>query len=214
MKLSLLIVFIALIFCFSCSESPKERYIFFLHNRFLEEHSINESHPEYGRTEYNEILSAFKKASFTVISEQRQSNVNARDYAEGIVAQINDLIKKGIHPKHITIIGTSKGGYIAQYVSTIAQNPDLNFVFIASFRTQDLETIPAINYCGNILNIYEETDPFGVSAIGRKETSTCAIRHYKDLQLHTGLRHGFLFKALDVWLQPSINWANGHYQNP
>jgi hypothetical protein len=177
--------------CLSCSKATNERYIFFLHNRFLEEHDLNALHPEYGRTEYKEIISAFEKENFTVISEQRQGNVNAQDY--------------------ITVIGTSKGGYIAQYVSTLAHNTQLNFVFIASFRTQDLENIPDINYCGNILNIYEKTDVYGVSAISRKETSTCTINHYKDIELNTGLRHGFLFKPLKVWIEPCIKWANSNY---
>ena len=211
MKFYLLIVFILTTCCLSCSKATNERYIFFLHNRFLEEHDLNALHPEYGRTEYKEIISAFEKENFTVISEQRQGNVNAQDYAAGIVSQIDSLISQGVKPKHITVIGTSKGGYIAQYVSTLAHNTQLNFVFIASFRTQDIENIPDINYCGNILNIYEKTDAYGVSAISRKETSTCTINHYKDIELNTGLRHGFLFKPLKVWIEPCIKWANADY---
>ena len=146
-----------------------------------------------------------------VISEKRNGNVNARDYAVGIVNQIDSLLNIGIEPKKITIAGTSKGGYIAQYVSTLANNQDLNFVFIASFRNSDIQNMPEINYCGNILTIYDKSDPFGVSSLERKETSNCEIKHFKEIELNTGLSHGFLFKPLKEWIEPTIKWAKGDY---
>jgi hypothetical protein len=211
MKISLLI---GILFCstlFACGNKNDARYVFFLHNRFLEEHKLNELHPEFGRTEYNEIIAELKKGGLKVISEKRSGNVNAREYAIGIVTQIDSLIKNGTEPIKITIVGTSKGGYIAQYVSTLANNPDLNFVFIASFRHNDIENIPEINYCGNILTIFEKTDPFGVSALERKKNSICEIKHFKEIELNTGMRHGFLFKPLKEWIEPTIKWANGNY---
>ncbi|MEX0662987.1 MAG: hypothetical protein WD137_14445 [Balneolaceae bacterium] len=158
-----------------------------------------------------EIINEFEKSGFEVISEKRNGNVNAREYAIGIVTQIDSLITNGTKPRNITIVGTSKGGYIAQYVSTLANNPDLNFVFIASFRNSDIENIPDINFCGNILTIYDKSDPFGVSAEGRMKTSTCEIEHFKEVELETGLGHGFLFKPLKQWIEPTIKWASGDY---
>ncbi len=87
----------------------------------------------------------------------------------------------------------------------------MNFVFIASFRDGDIENIPEINYCGNILTIYEKSDAYGVSAISRKETSTCEIKHFKEIELNTGMGHGFLFKPLNEWIEPTLKWANGNY---
>ncbi|MDT0651011.1 alpha/beta hydrolase [Autumnicola edwardsiae] len=192
-------------------KGENDRYIFFLRNRFLETHQLHESHAEYGRTEYKEIVAEFANNGFTVISEKRNENVNARDYAVGIVNQIDSLIRMGTKPNNITIVGTSKGGYIAQYISTLKGHPELNFVFIASFRDNDIENIPEINYCGNILTIYEKSDPFGVSAIRRKNNSSCEIKHFKEIELNTGMGHGFLFKPLKEWIEPTIKWANGNY---
>jgi len=212
MKLSFLLTILFCTSLFACEKKDDDRYIFFLHNRFLEEHQLNEAHPEFGRTEYLEIITEFKKNGFIVISEKRTGNVNPREYASRVVIQIDSLLTTGIDPKKITVVGTSKGGYIAQYVATLANNPNLNFVFIASFRDSDIENIPEINYCGNILTIYEKSDPFGVSAVMRKETSTCDIKHFKEIELNTGIGHGFLFKPLKEWIQPTISWANGNYQ--
>lgn len=208
MIIGILIGFITL---FANGNQNDERYIFFLHQRFLEEHNLNEIHPEYGRAEYLDIINEFEKNGFKVISEKRNGNVNARDYAHKVVNQIDSLIKKGTEPNKITVVGISKGGYIAQYVSTFANNPNLNFVFIASFRDSDIQNIPEINYCGNILTIYEKTDLFGVSALQRIKTSSCEIKHFKEMELNTGLGHGFIFKPLKEWIGPTIKWANGNY---
>ncbi|MAK36677.1 MAG: alpha/beta hydrolase, partial [Flavobacteriaceae bacterium] len=129
----------------------------------------------------------------------------------GIVTQVDSLLKQGVLAKNITVVGTSKGGYIAQYVSTIANNPELNFVFIASFQDADIENIPDINFCGNILNIYERSDSFGVSALARKNSSRCELANFKEIELNTGLGHGFLFKPMKAWIEPPIQWAKGNY---
>src|SRR5690554_3422328 len=211
MKISLLIGILYYSTLVAYGNKNDDRFLFFLHNQFLEEHELNELHPEFGRTEFNEIITEFKKSGLNVISEKRNGNVNARDYAIGIVNQIDSLIKIGIQPQKITIVGTSKGGYIAQYVSTLANNQDLNFVFIASFRNSDIQNIPEINYCGNILTIYEKSDPFGVSSLERKKISNCEIKHFKEIELNTGMGHGFLFKPLKEWIEPTIKWAKGNY---
>ncbi len=196
---------------FSQTKNQDQRYIFFFHNKFVQENDLDAVHPEYGRAEYNEILASYKKDGFIVFSEKRKKNTNSAEYAEKRAKQIKGLIKKGIQPNHITVIGTSQGGYIAQYVSTYLSNPDVNFVFIGCFQDSDIEQIPEINFCGNILTIYEKSDIYGVSAIKRKETSKCNIIHFKEIELNTGLKHGFLFKAADNWIAPSKKWANGNY---
>ncbi len=194
------------------SNEHNDYYIFFLHNRFLETHDLDEAHPEYGRVEYKEILETFRSKDFHVITEKRNGNVNARDYALGVVYQIDSLITMGVAPEYITVIGTSKGGYIAQYVSTIARNPEINYVFVGAYRDSDIEEMPDIVFCGRILNIYENSDPYGVSAQARIDQSPCQIEHFKEIELETGLGHGFLFKALPYWTLPAIYWARGDYR--
>ncbi|MDT0675745.1 alpha/beta hydrolase [Autumnicola musiva] len=210
MKINLIIGFFCSVL-YTSGQENSDRHIFFLHNRFLETHALNEAHPDFGLVEYQEIISRFTKSGFTVISEKRNGNVNARDYAFTVLTDIDSLIRHGVEPQKITVVGTSKGGYIAQYVSTLANNPDLNFVFIGSFRNGDIQNIPEINYCGNILTIYEKSDPFGVSAIERKATSNCEIKHFKEVELNTAMGHGFLFKPLKEWIEPTIEWAKENY---
>jgi hypothetical protein len=219
----LLLLLITAFFCLlSCRYSNRKQsikqdqkqevsYIFFLHNRFLEEFELTDEHPDYGRVEYRKIIQAFEKEGFTVLSEIRPKNTDMKIYANKIVHQIDSLFKLGVEPKNITIIGTSKGGYIAQYVSTYLKNPEVNFVFIGCHQNTDIIDYPEINYCGNILTIYEETDPFGVSAAARQQISKLKVSRFKEIELHTGLKHGFLYKRMDEWIVPSIQWAKRVY---
>lgn len=212
--LQLFALLLAVFFSLSSSAqtNKEQRYIFFLHNAYIEQNPLNVPHPEYGKAEYNEILASFRKDNFIVNSEIRKNNTNAYDYAEKIAKQVKKLLKQGVPPNHITVIGTSKGGYIAQFVSTFVANPDMNFVFIGCFMDTDIEKFPEINFCGNILTIYEKSDIYGVSAIRRKETSKLKVNHFKEIELNTGLKHGFLYKAADNWIAPSKKWANGNYE--
>jgi len=186
-------------------------YIFFLHNRFLEDHELSAKHPQYGKAAYQEILLEFEEAGFTVISEKRPTNTDVKKYAKKVVQAIDSLLEKGVLPNHITIIGTSKGGFIAQYVSTFLAQPSVNFIFIGCFQEQHIEEYPDIQFCGNILTIYEASDAYGVSAIQRKHTSRLQINEFKEIELHTNLGHSFLFQPLKEWIEPCVKWAKGEY---
>ncbi|WP_421944210.1 hypothetical protein [Pedobacter sp.] len=190
----------------------EKNYIFFIHNKFLEENPDQTFTEKYNVTvDYKGIVNSFRKDGFVVFSEKRNPKTNEHQYARKIVAQIDSLISKGVQPNHITVVGTSKGGYIAQFVSTFAKNPDLNFVFIGSFQDEDIARIPDINFCGNVLAIYEKSDIFGVSAIKRKQTSKLKINRFKEIELNTGLKHGFLYIASDKWIKPCKLWAKRNY---
>jgi len=68
---------IGILFCSSlwaCGTNKDDRFIFFLHNRFLEEHDLNKLHPKFGRTEYNEIIAEFEKTNlrFSVKKERKR----------------------------------------------------------------------------------------------------------------------------------------------
>lgn len=204
--------FLALITIFWIDSAVAKDYIFFLHNRFLEDHPIDATHPEYGNLSYNEIIGVFEESGFVVFSEKRPANTDVRAYAHKVVTQIDSLLKRGVKANHITVVGTSKGGYIAQFVSTYLANPRVNFVFIGAYLDQDLQRLPEVNFCGNILNIYEESDEYGVSALRRKQTSNLPIKHFKEINLKTGMKHGFLFKPLDEWMKPTMNWATRRYK--
>lgn len=192
-------------FLFSQDSIPN--YLFFLHNRFLEGHSLKEKHEEYGRAEYKEIIARFEELGFTVISEKRPENTVVNTYAEKVLKQIDSLKALNVPSENITLVGTSKGGYIAQYVSSYAKDSLLNFVFVGSVHNDDINELPANQWYGRICTIYEASDDFTTSALKKFEVNKGLILDFYELKLSTGKKHGYLYKANDEWILPAANWG-------
>ena len=196
---------------FFCCSAFAQRYVFFLHNMFLEQQGIDGVHPEYGRAEYKEILDAYKKEGFVVISELRAKNTDAFAYAQKVAGQVDSLLKLGVPAAHITVIGTSKGGYIAMYTSALLKNRELNYVFIGCCGEGNLSD-DKIHFYGNVLSVYERSDVIGRSCQKEHVKAGNDVIRFKEIELNTGLKHGFLYKPLDGWIKPSVAWAKGDYE--
>lgn len=191
------------------SELKQKQYVFFLHNKFLEDHSAEEAHPKYGIVEYEKVLHQLKDSSNVILFEKRKPNTDPTVYALKIKKQIDRLIKKGIKAGNITVVGTSQGGYIAQYISYYQKNPLLKFVFIgASFKDDSLEKDENFRLYGKILSITEKSDDGHVPLSQEQRFIRSNIKDFKEIELNTGLNHGFLFKALDAWIVPTKAWID------
>ncbi len=204
-------VLLAFILLLSTNTLSAQKTIIFLHNAFLENYTLDDVHPDYGKCEYKQILAAFTKANFRVISEIRPKNTHVIEYSKKVIHQIDSLIALGTKPSDITVVGTSRGGYIAQYVSSGLKNKDVNYVLIGCCSDDDIEEMPEISLTGNILSIYEQSDTMGQSCQKLKDRSK-GVQHFKEIELTTGLKHGFLYKALDAWIQPCIQWAQQDFK--
>lgn len=196
-----------IIFALTVNHSFAQRYVFFLHNKFIEDNGTEARHPEYGTAAYSEIIDEFNRNNFNVISELRKTNTDPVEYARKIIKQIDSLINIKIPADSITVIGTSKGGFIAMMVSTLLQNENLNYVFIGCCNGVNAD----INFSGNILSIYEKSDLTGKSCAANRSYSTGMVKTYREIELDTGLKHGFLFKPLPEWLNPSMEWARHNF---
>lgn len=191
-----------------------QRYLFYLHGKIIEDQGVNaiDTVNGFGAYQYEDILNAFRKASFTVRSDVRQKNADPLEYAHKIVNQIDSLIKSGTKPNDITIVGASKGAIISMFISSYLKNKDVNFVFLAGCNDDILKHFPEIQFCGNILSVYEKSDDIGHSCAKFEKATGLKISHYKEIELNTGLKHGFLYKPLPEWIKPAIKWANKNYQ--
>ncbi|WP_334127026.1 hypothetical protein [Empedobacter brevis] len=38
------------------------------------------------------------------------------------------------------------------------------------------------------------------------------INYFEEIELDTGLKHGFLYKALDEWIESDKKWAQRNYE--
>jgi hypothetical protein len=198
---------------FAVSRLPAQNYIFYLHGKIIENKGpyAVDSVSGYGAYRYYDILDSISaRGKFYVISEVRGKNTDVKTYAQKVKRQIDSLLNKKVAPQKITVIGASKGSLIAMYVSSYVKNKDVNYVFMAACSDDLFDSAPELEFNGNILSIYEKSD-FARSCQKFKERSK-NINHYKEIELNTNLRHGFLYKPLSEWVHPSIKWATGDYK--
>ena len=207
-------VFLLFAGIFACTQSNSQipsridnpqYYLFYLHGIIVEDQGVHAFSEKFGKYEYEKILNRLEENGIKVISEPRPKGTDAESYSTKIANQINDLISSGVSPEKITVVGASKGSVIAMLTSTKLANPKLNFVLLANCNDWVVENF-TIDLHGYILSIYEKSDNIGRSCLSIK-TSSSGIRKYNEVELNTGLGHGFIFQPINEWVLPTIEWA-------
>jgi hypothetical protein len=197
-------------YAFPGSIDPAKKYMFYLHGKIVEDQGIPAISPDYGEYEYKAILDKLGGYGFVVISEQRPRNTDGVEYARKITDQVMALLNAGVQPKNITIVGASKGAGIAIDVSHLLGNKEINFVIMAICTPGQVEYFKQnqIFLYGNILSIYDAVDEFAGSCQELFSFSEGrGISRHAEVVLNIGTGHGILYKPLDEWIIPTVQWA-------
>lgn len=209
-KKQLLNTIIPMFFILACRG---QNIVFYLHGKIVENqgaHAIDTIHG-YGPYKYSDIIDSLKKRNFSVISAIRKPNTNVTSYAHSVANQIDSLLKNKVKPQNITVIGASKGSIIAMYVSTYLKNKAVNYVFMGACDDEVYTKCSDIRYYGNILSIYEKSDSSNGGTCKKFVDRSKTTSRYREIELNTGLKHGFIFRPIQEWLDPATKWANTNY---
>jgi hypothetical protein len=182
-------------------------YLFYLHGKIIEEQGANAFSKEFGKYEYQKILDTLTKAGFVVNSEQRPKNTQSDKYASHVVAQIDSLLKANVAPEKITVVGASKGAWISIIVSSKLKNEKVKFVLMGICDDEYDYSLDMFKICGNILAIYEKSDPLGGSCSKLISRNKDCITRTSEIELNLGNGHGFIFRPYKEWVIPVIEWA-------
>jgi hypothetical protein len=190
-----------------------EKHLFYLHGKIIEDQGISRPHSEkFGYYEYEKILEAFRRRGFVVHSEMRPPHTAVLAYAEKVAGEVRKLLRSGVPPGHISVVGASKGGMITIFVSALLQNRDINFVFISSCYNALLQNLKdsGMHVAGSILSIYDSADDTGCGSCQRFFDSAAEgkLKRSREIVLHMGLGHGILYRPLPEWLEPTAEWAD------
>ena len=107
-------------------------------------------------------------------------------------------------------MGVSKGAAIAINVSHFLENKEVNFVIMAICAPENVASFKQerIFLYGNVLSIYDVTDEYAGSCKDLFAFSQGkGISRFDELVLNIGRGHGMLYKPLDEWITPVIQWA-------
>lgn len=196
------LLFIYLFIC-SCShtEESKSKVVFYLHGKILEDQGIRAHSHKYGPYLYQAILDSLNVNGFKVISELRPKNTEVSAYAAKVVKEIDSLLLEGYQPTDISVIGASKGGFIALEVSHLIQLPEINYVILAACNKANMP-----KFSGRVLSIYDKSDGFARDC--RYLSKAQGYTMFKEIITKTDLGHGLLYKPHSEWLVPTLEWLN------
>ena len=189
---------------------PTGRHLLYLHPRIVEDQGLPASSPEHGDFQYDAILDHFRQEGFTVWSEQRPRGADVEVHAQRSFAEIRRLLAAGVKPQNITVLGASKGAYIASLVSHMARNPSLNYVLLAGCSTDTVAHMRSnnIDLYGNVLAIRDASDTRLAGSCTEVFAFSSGIRQSKEIVLSVGSGHGIIFAPLEDWTRPTREWAS------
>jgi len=189
----------------ACAQKKTEmKHVFYLHGMIIESKGIHAVSDQFGAYEYTQIVDSLRATGAEVHSEVRTEDTDFDEFCRKVSSQVDELIDQGIPPENITVIGASKGGMMAMNISSINTNP-INYVLLGASSSYAEKTFNWSLH-GNILGIYEASDTVADKDYQFWMDRSPEAKHFEQLELHTGLSHGFLYRPIPEWLNPARKW--------
>ncbi len=161
---------------------------------------------------YKAIVDKLIENNFVVIANPVHNSAYNASYIDAIAGEVRSLLNGGVNPANITVMGFSFGGIAALKVSSLLQNPDVNYIIVGGCPKPDtaIAFTKANQICpvGRILNIYDKEDEyFGRFTPVFKDIKSSVPRIVQEKRVKTGKGHKFGLEPLDDWMNPAIQFA-------
>jgi pimeloyl-ACP methyl ester carboxylesterase len=187
-------------------------HLIYLHGRIVQEQqSARPRHPRFGTYEMEGILAAFRQRGFTVSGEIRPKSASVADSADRVAAQVRGLLDSGVPAGRVTVVGASMGAGIAFEAAARLHEPGLRFAVLGaclSGYVRDMLEREGRRPSGHFLSIREASDETTEPCPAWKdEPGPRSSLEVREIVLHTGLAHGFLYRPQPEWVSPVVEWA-------
>lgn len=205
MRIYVLAGILASIASLSCARQNQTRpHVFYLHGMIVEVQGINAVSEAFGPYRYTDIVDSLKASGYEVHSEVRPPDTPFEAYVQKISDAIDGLIRQGVQPESIGVIGASYGAQMAMAVSNRNTHP-VRYILLGA-NSDRLENAQSWKLHGHILGIYERTDQIAGKDYTYWLNRSTEAESFEQLEINTGLGHGFLYRPLQAWLQPTRAW--------
>jgi len=182
---------------------PSRNYLIYLHGAIIESKGPQPVSPQFGVYEYQAILDALASRGAVVISQPRAHGTDVNAYAGFVISQIYQLLRAGVPPGHIAVVGFSKGGDIAIHVSSFLRMKDIHYVFLAACWPKPKE--PQLRLTGHVFAVYETSDTFAGFSCRPMTEHRDKPASFKEIHISTGFMHGAFFKPRKQWVVPVLD---------
>ncbi len=203
--LRLFATFLVLLLYFQAyTQQDTMHHIFYLHGMIIESQGINAVSPAFGPYEYTNIINTLKDSGAVVHHVVRTEKTDFYAFGDSVSKEINLLIQNGVPAENISVVGASKGGLIAMYISHI-NSYNVNYILLGASSDYAQNTFDW-NLHGSILGIYEKSDTVAPNNYRYWIDKSTNATRFEQLAINTGLNHGFLYRPLDAWMLPTMEW--------
>jgi len=187
------------------------RHIIYLHGQIVEDQGVPAFSERYGEYRFDDIVSAFTDAGFEVRAEVRDADADPAEHANETADYIMEILDRGVPPHNITVIGASKGAYIASLVSNRMVGPEVRYVLLAgcSAGVSDAFLADDMQFHGHVLAIRDASDTRLAGTCRTIADQSPALLSFEEVVTDTGLEHGLIFAPHREWVLPAIEWAEG-----
>jgi hypothetical protein len=195
------------------AEAAEPRTLIYLHGRIVQDQqSARPKHPDWGYYELDAILSTLRGRGFDVTGEIRPKADTLGQSADHVVARVKALLAAGTPAGRITIVGGSMGATIALIASVRLSNPELRFAVLGACMTANVPALVAEHGrgpAGRFLAFREKSDELSEPCEPWTEKAAPgAPLAVREIVLHTGQHHGFLYRPLPEWVEPLVAFAS------
>jgi len=186
------------------SLDPAGTYIIYLHGKIIEDRGPRPVDSRFGVYDYPAILDKLASRGAHVISAQRPSGTDSNEYAGVVVAQVEQLIRDGVPPGNIVVMGFSKGGAIAIHVSSFLRRPQVRFVLLAACWPRPDE--PQLRLTGRVFSVYETSDTLAGNSCVPFTEHADKPQSFREIHISTGRSHGAFYTPMKEWVVPVLDW--------
>ncbi len=185
-------------------DSRPVKHVFYLHGMIIEVQGVNAVSDVFGPYKYSGIVDSLNAAGYQVHSEVRTAEMDFNAFCQKVSWEIDQLILDGVLPRAITVIGASKGAMMAMQISDLNKHP-VNYVLLGA-NSDSTEQRFDWKLNGHILGIYEKSDTVGGKDYSYWINRSPEAKEFEQLEINTGLGHGFLYRPIKEWLGPAKAW--------
>ncbi|ATC95353.1 alpha/beta hydrolase [Pseudoalteromonas tunicata] len=184
--------------------NSSDKYVFYSHGLIVEGTDPTPVHERWGQFNFPAIKEELADSSYHLIATHRPAKTHPFKYAEQLAKQVTKLLKKGVPASNISLVGFSRGGFIAAIASSNLKNMDINVVILAAC-TSGLAERAKIAIYGHLFSVYETSDSVG-SCDDVVARSVGTVSSYKEISTSTGKEHGAFFTPRKEWIVPVKAW--------
>jgi dienelactone hydrolase len=121
-----------------------------------------------------------------------------------VAGQVRRLLDAGVPASNVTVVGASKGGWLALEAAAALGRDDLAIVVLAGCGGSTVALGPRLR--GRLLSIVDEPDRFEPSC-DKTFAAAPLLRGRKEVVTHLGLGHGLVYNPRLEWLDPLTDWT-------